>query len=225
MLGWLAAVALMLLVVTTAVRFAANSLTVYEKLFERHQVTLRTGITAEGLRDIGAEIQDYFNSDREPLVVIAAVNGVEQSLFGPDEASHMADVKQLFLKTYRTQEASALFLALAAAAVLATRHRSGLADIASWLRRGGVLTIATIGVLGLASVVAFDFVFEIFHRMGFPQGNYRFDTRTAYLVRVFPFGFWQEITLLIGALSLAAGGLLLFAGARARRLWPLGASE
>ena len=151
------------IVITTNVRLTANSIAVYEELFERNQVTLRTGITKEGLRSVGKQIQDYFNSDREPLVVLAEVNGVERSLFGADEASHMADVKVLFLRTYRLQEASALFLAVAAVAVLATRRRSGLLDIASWMRRGAVLTIAAIAVLGIGSVVAFDQVFEQRH--------------------------------------------------------------
>ena len=36
--GWVAPVALALLLITTAVRFTANSLPVYEALFERHGV-------------------------------------------------------------------------------------------------------------------------------------------------------------------------------------------
>jgi integral membrane protein (TIGR01906 family) len=211
-LPWLATITLTLLIVTTNVRFTANSIAVYEELFERNQVTRRTGITEEGLRSVGTQIQDYFNSDTEPLVVLAEVNGVERSLFGADEASHMADVKVLFLRTYRLQEASALFLAVAVIGVLVLRRRRGLLDIASWMRRGAITTIVTIAVLGIGSVVAFDQVFELFHQLGFPQGNFRFNTNTDYLVRVFPFGFWQEITLLIGALSLIQAALLLITG-------------
>ena len=216
--GWLAPVALMLLLVTTNVRLTANSLAVYERLFERHQVPARTGITTEGLRDVGRQIQDYFGSDDEPLKVTAVVNGVERSLFGADEASHMSDVKQLFRKTYRVQAASALFLLIVAAAAVALHRRRSWALLAMWLRRGAVISTVAIVVIGLASLVAFDQVFLLFHYLGFPEGNFTFNTTTDYLVRVFPIGFWADITVLIGIMTILQAALLYAVGAVTPRL-------
>jgi hypothetical protein len=102
-IGWVVSVAIALLLVTSAVRISANSLWLYEQLFERNDVPQRTGISVDGLRDIGAQIVDYFGSDAEPLDVRTTINGVEVSLFGDDENAHMADVKQLFIKTYLVQ--------------------------------------------------------------------------------------------------------------------------
>ena len=66
-IGWLAPVAFMLLLITSSVCLSANSLWLYERLFERNQVPARTGITIEGLRDVSGQIQDYFGSDTEPM--------------------------------------------------------------------------------------------------------------------------------------------------------------
>ena len=216
--GWLAPVALMLLLVTTNVRLTANSLAVYERLFERNQVPTRTGITTEGLRDVGRQIQDYFGSDDEPLRVAAVVNGVERSLFGVDEASHMSDVKQLFRKTYRVQAVSALFLLIVAAAAVALHRRRSWTLLAMWLRRGAVISAVAIVVIGLASLVAFDQVFLLFHYLGFPEGNFTFNTTTDYLVRVFPIGFWADLTVLIGIMTILQAALLYAVGAVTPRL-------
>ena len=209
--GWLAPVALMLLLVTSNVRFAVGSLPVYEALFDRHGVAARTGITPEGLRGVGRQIQDYFASEAEPLRVRAAVEGVERDLFGADEVSHMADVKALLRLTFSVQGASAMFLLLVTGLGVYAFRRAVSETLAVWLRRGSLITAGVIAVLGVAALVAFDPLFTLFHNIAFPQGNFLFP-RTADLVRVFPFGFWRDITLLIGAMTLLEAAAL-YAGA------------
>ncbi len=208
----LSAAALMLIFVTTSVRFAANSLPLYEALFERHDVSSRTGITDEDLRGVGRQVQDYFSSDTEPLLVTAEVFGRAQDLFTVPETEHMADVKQLFLRTYRAQGAAALYLIIVGVLAVATLRRSAVGELGRWLRWGAVLTAASILVIGVASVVAFDPVFNLFHALGFPQGNYAFDTRTSLLVQIFPFGFWRDVTLVVGAITLGQAGLAWVVG-------------
>ncbi len=216
--GWVAAVALGLLLVTTTVRCAAESLTLYEALFERYSVSERTGITPEGLTHVGREVQAYFaSSSDDPLDVTVPIHGVPRTLFNENEVSHMADVKALFLRVYRVQWMSAVLL-VALTLVAAWRlRREAYPAVASWLRRGGALTAAVILVLGLLSVVAFRQVFIVFHYIGFPQGNWVFDPRTEYLVQVFPFGFWRDITLFIGAFILLGAAVLWGVGGALRR--------
>lgn len=217
-LGWVAAVALGLLLVTTTVRCAAESLTLYEALFERHSVSERTGITPEGLTHVGREVQAFFaSSSDDPLDVTVQINGVPRTLFNENEVSHMADVKALFLRVYRVQWMSAVLL-VALTLVAAWRlRREAYLIIASWLRRGAALTAGIILILGLLSVVAFRQVFIVFHYIGFPQGNWVFDPRTEFLVQVFPFGFWRDITLLIGAFILLGAAVLWGVGGALRR--------
>ena len=206
--GWLIPVALMLLLVTSNVRFTANSLSLYETLFDRNHVPARSGIPMPELLSVGEQIQDYFGSDTEPLFVTATVNGVELELFEADEVSHMSDVKQLFLKTYRVQ-AGTLALLIVAGAAAAYRYRRRVVEpLTLWARRGAIISAVTIGVIGGASIVAFDQVFLLFHYLGFPQGNFLFDSRNDYLVRVFPLGFWSDMTMVIGLLTLVEAAFL-----------------
>ena len=215
--GWLAPLALMLLLVTSNVRFAVGSVSLYDALFDRHGVSARTGITPEGLRGVGRQMQDYFASEAEPLRVRAEVDGVERDLFGADEVSHMADVKQLFLLTFRLQGASALFLLLVTGLAVYAYRGAVWATLAAWLRRGPLVTAGVMAVFGIASLVAFDALFTLFHNIAFPQGNFSFP-QTADLIRVFPFGFWRDMTLLIGALTLVEAGALYGVGLLLRRV-------
>ncbi len=78
--------------------------------------------------------------------------------------------------------------------------------------------IVAIVVAGIVASVAFDAVFEIFHRLFFPAGSFTFDPRTDHLVQLFPFDFWSETTIVLGvAIVVIAGLLALSAGRLARR--------
>jgi len=205
--------------VTSNVRATSNSLWLYEQLFERNEVPRRSGITILELRGVGATIQDYFNSDIEPLVVTASINGAPVSLFGDDEAAHMADVKRLFAKTYRVQAFSALILAIAISAALYVHRGQAATMVRSWFSRGAIIAAGAIAIIGIASVMAFEQVFLLFHYIGFPQGNFTFSTQTDYLVRIFPYGFWADITVVIGAMTLAEAAVIWVAVRVARYFW------
>jgi len=58
------------------------------------------------------------------------------------------------------------------------------------------LGIAVVG-LGLLATVAFDALFELFHRLFFAGGTYLFDPRTERLVQLFPDAFWFETSVLL----------------------------
>lgn len=203
----LASVALSLVLVTTSVQFAANSLPLHEALFARHNISERTGIDEPDLTNVAREIRQYFNNDREPLRAFAPVRGIATELFTTAEVAHMADVKNLFGRVQQVQRGAALFLVLLSLLTTVTLRRSSVGEISLWLRGGAGFTAVVISTLGLISLLAFGPLFRLFHALGFPQGNYVFDPRTSLLVGIFPFPFWQEITLAVGGMSLASAAL------------------
>ena len=213
--GVIAPVAFGLLLVTSSVWLMAGNTLVHDQLFERHRVNVATGLSAEAVRDVNRQVIDYFASDTEPLSVTTTLYGATNvALFDAAEVSHMADVKQLLLRTYRVLGASALLLlVLLAGAAIELRGRAGV-EAATWLRRGALGTAAAILVIGFASVVAFGPVFRLFHLLGFPQGNFTFNASTSYLVRIYPAGFFQDMALIIGALTLI-GAAVAWLAARA----------
>ncbi len=208
--GVLAAVAMAALLITTTVRIAANSLWLYDALFERHQVSERTGITPEGLRQVGSDIQNYLANGLGPLQVETEVYGHNRSLFNEREVIHMADVKGLFDITSRVQAGSALFLLTVALLTIAQLRTGAGPVIARWVRNSALLTFISVVAVGAVSVVAFDPLFTLFHELAFRNDFWQLNSRTDLLVAIFPFGFWGDMTLLIG-LGAVAEAIAIFA--------------
>lgn len=137
------------------------------------------------------------------------------------ERGHMRDVRTVFLGFG--------LLGAAAGAALAigwrrARHDGqALARFRRAVRRGaGGLAVAVVA-LGVVAFVAFDALFELFHVLLFPGGSYKFDPRTERLVQLFPFRFWFETSVALGAvILLVCGAVTLLARPRGT---PTGAAE
>jgi integral membrane protein (TIGR01906 family) len=108
------------------------------------------------------------------------------------ERAHMRDVRGVF--------GGFAIVALGAAIVV-------LVAALRWRRRrwflrsvgvGGTVLVGAVVALGAVAVVAFDPLFELFHRIFFPPGSYTFDPATERLVRLFPDAFWFETTIALG---------------------------
>ncbi|HEX5590858.1 MAG TPA: DUF1461 domain-containing protein [Candidatus Limnocylindrales bacterium] len=136
----------------------------------------------------------------------------------PDERSHMRDVRDVFIGFGLV--AGAAFVLVVAAFAAGSRGPGGWSRADAWrgVRRGAIGLGIGVVATGVIAAVAFDAAFEVFHRLFFPGGNWAFDPRTSRLVQLFPFDFWYETTIAVGALIL--GLALLTAWFAGRRLRP-----
>jgi len=198
-----------ILIVTTSVRLVAGSNLIYETLFKRHDVANITGISPIELSDIAEQVQQYVGGKKKELNLEAYVYGEKTELFTISEKSHMQDVQQLFMHTYQIQMYSfwALLLVLAIASIKLQKRL--FREVKLWFQFGSLLCSVVIIGLGLASLVIFSQLFELFHMVGFPQGNYKFNSNTSFLVQLFPLGFWRDITLIIGVISVLKSASVL----------------
>jgi integral membrane protein (TIGR01906 family) len=126
------------------------------------------------------------------------------------ERAHMRDVRQVFIGFY-----GVVLIAAVVSLVIAVRRRSD-ARIANWraVRGGAVGLIVTLLVAGVVAVVAFDTLFETFHRLFFAGGSYTFDPATERLVQLFPFQFWQETAIAVGVACIAIALLVVAVAGR-----------
>ena len=113
------------------------------------------------------------------------------------ERAHMRDVQGVFAGFY----AIAIIGTIGALVIAARRH--GGDRRASWraARAGALGLIGGLIIGGAISLVAFDTLFETFHRLFFAGGSYDFDPSTEKLVQLFPFQFWQETAIAVGVVS------------------------
>ena len=211
------------LLVATNVRWAFNSVEFYELGFRRHDVAATTGLSDEQLSSAARQIRDYFNSQDEPLEVLIIFDGTTQTLYDDRETVHMRDVKELVRRVYRVQEGTFLYLALFATLGFLILGNDFAGRLRSLLVRGSFLTVALVGLAGLAALVDFGPLFVLFHEMSFSNDFWQLDPADSYLVRMFPQGFWLEAMLIIGVASMAesAAVVLLLTVMRWWQLWRL----
>jgi integral membrane protein (TIGR01906 family) len=127
-----------------------------------------------------------------------------EPVLGERERGHMRDVRTVFAGFF----ALTLVVALAALVIAARRH--GPDRVRTWLsvRTGALVLIATLLAGGIVSFFAFDVLFEVFHRIFFAGGSYTFDPTTERLVQLFPFVFWQETAIVVGAVCVVLAGIV-----------------
>lgn len=222
-LSWLVAVVLPIVIILSVVRLVINP---WYLLFEYHtpgfpadpygftlQDRLKYGklavvylINSAGISFLGD--QRFPGGQQAPPATCLEMTDCT-SLYNDRELQHMLDVKNVVSGAMRVLEASLMVLiGLALWAWLGKWFRTYLTG----LQRGGILTLVFIALIILFVLVAFDYLFVLFHEIFFKAGTWTFlysDT----LIRLFPERFWQDTFLVVGVLS-ALLGLLFYFGVR-----------
>ena len=137
------------------------------------------------------------------------VNG--RPVLNERERAHMNDVRTVFRGLW-------VLAAISVVVVVAATRRPDRSRTWRAVRRGALGLTVGIVVLGAIAVVAFDQLFETFHEIFFPAGSYLFDPLTDRLVQLFPFQFWDETSMAVGAVIIVLALAVAFlAGRRAQR--------
>jgi integral membrane protein (TIGR01906 family) len=166
----------------------------------RAQATGWTGFTERELRGAtDAILADLVVGPPDFDVMVAG-----QPVLNQRERGHMRDVRGVFIGFF----AVSVVAALMALAVAARRRGADRARTWAAVRGGALALIAALVVGGVVSFVAFDALFETFHSIFFPGGSYTFDPATERLVQLFPFQFWQETAIVVGAVCIVVAGIV-----------------
>ena len=162
-------VAIPLLMITAAVTWALNDLSLYKYGFDKYDVPLVTGIERDDLVSVGAQLRGYFNSTTEPLDIRAPVFGEETDIFNQREIIHMHDVKRLVWGVYGIGAASGVYILGFLAFGLLKRREQLYGSLARYALWGSGLTVGIVVLVGLGSLLGFDSLFRGFHEVAFYQ--------------------------------------------------------
>lgn len=122
--------------------------------------------------------------------------------YHPEEIAHLDEARTLLWLLFSV--AAVAMLGVAVALVRSSRP----ADIVHAIGLGGAATAVGVLVIGIVGLVAFEPLFELFHRVFFPGGNWAFDPRTERLVQLYPYAFWQVTAAALGLLAMTLGALV-----------------
>ena len=205
-------VAVPVFLLLTNVRIAAMEPRVYEYGFDRYDAVARTGIDRPQLDRAARQIARYFRDGESMLDVRVDLDGREQPLFNPREVLHMRDVKALFQFVFAVHEIALVYVVGYVAAVFLWSRERPLRRLADQCVLAGTATAGVMALAALATVVGFDELFRQFHLLSFANDFWLLDPRTDRLVQMFPRGFWFDVSMGVGVLTVLEGGLLALVG-------------
>lgn len=205
--------AIPLALIGTNVRFLANEERVYAYSFDHYNATARTGIARNELMRAGQELRDYFNNDEKLISVQVMQGSREISLFNEKETQHLRDVKGVFLFVDHLQEIALVYVMAYVVGVFVWARERPLRRLAIHALSGGLLTMGVIISLSLVALGGFDRAFEQFHHIAFTNDLWLLDPSKDRLIQMFPEGFWFDVTMFLGALTLAEAALISVASA------------
>lgn len=194
--------------VTSNVRYVVNEPRLYDYGFLKFNATTQTGIPLEELQKVARAMIQYFNSTEEAFQPeVTTSSGERLLLFNPREVDHLKDVKGLIQGVYFFQLVSLSYLtAYGLLSLFLTRRSEKLAR--AFLMGGGA-TLALLVLLGLGVLLAFKQLFWLFHLLGFRNLLWILDPARDNLIRLFPEGFFQDMTLILVGATLIEALLLI----------------
>jgi len=145
-------------------------------------------------------VLDYLN---KPLEFEEQLVNNSQPAITELELSHLNDVEKVMNKTEYF-----FLLALIVCSLLFTQHRKNKHVRDKMLLYGGIATVALSVILILFFTIGFEFAFNIFHQIFFPQGNWIFP-EVSFLITTFPLNFFIAITTKILIINIILGSFFI----------------
>lgn len=132
------AVAIPFLLLSSNISWVVNWPPLYSYGFEKYDVDLYTGIQIKQLVSAGKQIRDYFGDEKEFITVRVEKDGeIIPNLYNHREILHMKDVKELIKGVYRSQQVSALLIAVGVLLGFALPIPGHFGRSVKWICRGG----------------------------------------------------------------------------------------
>lgn len=200
---WLLLLSLPIFFLSLSIGYAINSLWLYQYGFDKYNVGEKAELTDLELEEVARGLISYFNSNDESINLSFVKNGESFELFNEREILHLKDIKGLIhLDYYLLLITGTCSLAIILLGWLWEQGRYRY-PLNQSLFGGGVLTLAGIAILALSIILNFDQLFLQFHLFSFTNDFWILDSRTDYLIRLFPQGFFNDAAII--CVSITAG--------------------
>ncbi len=190
-------IALFIILLILGVYFVFFNKIFYDLSFKKYGVQADLGVNNSDLKILRNGLIYYFMLFRTSLQSRVTVNGVEQDFYTADELSHMEDVRVFFVVFLLVIIIAALIFALALSNFLKTREKK------KFQKPLGIQFIVVPAVFlvllaAIASLILSDWenIFELFHKIFFPRGNWQFSANSLML-KMLPGGIFFDGAIFI----------------------------
>ena len=206
----------------TPLAYYVFNLDYYENLYENNGVF--SILDKDDVLNVTVKIFDFFKyrSDLTPSDYDTQVRFSDDSIstvavFTQDEINHLKDVRSLLVKIFMLYCAS---IAFSIASIFLIIKR----DTSNYFKNLGIIFVISSGTVLFFILLLyflgsnFPVLFDNFHKIFFPQGNYLFPAGSL-IITIFPFGFFYDFftriilsSAVLSALAIAVGIIFITAG-------------
>jgi integral membrane protein (TIGR01906 family) len=184
-------------ILASNIRFAVNSMSVYEYCIHNYNISQVTGIDNSQLEKVYKRWINFYNLKADsPQISVTNMQGQTINILSPDEVVHMTDVKKLMLLDYNVQIVSLVVLLLSIGFLIFKGGKKKWVLLLSGIFFGCVLIFALIALLALVFLLDFNQAFIIFHLLSFSNSFWLLPANS-YLLMMFPEAFFNFIFIFV----------------------------
>lgn len=209
---------LVLISLSTAIRYGVTEEGFYDKTFEKLDSRSKVSLNEKDFEAVKDLIIDYVDLKTKDFSVMVTLDGKSVDFFNDKERSHMEDVGKLFVLNRNVQMgAMALVLLIYAFGKYALKQRRLFID---GLILSGVVMLVFIAILGIAATQDFTGVFIKFHELFFSNELWLLDPATDRMIVLLEEGFFSAMALRIGVYTVLISGFGMAMGIVLQRNLP-----
>lgn len=206
------AIAIIVIVIITAVDFWSFNLSYYEQMYDINNTATQLNITAGELEKATTGLLDYLKDERDDLNITVDIENSSEQMFNDKEILHMVDVKVLYQNVLQVRTVAIVLWILASCFLFITLK----GDAIYWISRGFVRALQIIGlVLGaiiLYATIDFSGFWIRFHHVFFSNDLWILNPQTDRLIVMVPENFFNGlvtriIITIVAGLAIVLGGL------------------
>ncbi|HEY4662997.1 MAG TPA: DUF1461 domain-containing protein [Candidatus Humimicrobiaceae bacterium] len=187
----------------------------YVDLYEENNVF--SVLNKEDVLDVTEKIFKYFKYEEEldyldPSFQVRYSEESKSTVasFTPDEVSHLNDVRELLAKIFILYFSSILLIITGSILMIDKNFKIFIRDLGKTFIISSVTILLFIAILYLLGK-NFPVLFDNFHLIFFPQGNFTFP-ESSLIITLFPFGFFYDFFIKIVLSSAIISAAVLAAG-------------
>jgi len=193
-------ICLPILLFTSSIALAFNSLWLYSNGFVKYDIGAVTGISQPELNEAARALITYWNSGEEYINVVVEKDGQPFTLFNEREVIHLKDVKALVRLDYIALVTTGLLVVALTAFAFWYRRPVYRLELAGAGFGGGVLSLGILVAVGAMVLADFDGFWTQFHLLSFANDLWLLDPSRDYLIMMFPEGFWFDSVIVVAGL-------------------------
>lgn len=182
----------------------------YQKEYEKYHVLDRLDMEMEDVMDVTVYMMSYLRGGENVLSIEKTIEGEVQDFFNEQDRFHMGEVRELFLGGIALRRMACILLIVLCVILFATEKKWQVMLAGMFQKTLGIFCIL---VLFLGAVITMNFseCFVIFHEIFFDNDLWIFDSRTDFMIRMLPEGFFYDMVIRIGVIF-SISLVLLFVG-------------